>query len=210
MCIRATGASRVVFSANGLREGWYSRLLPDAVRQEDPMLAAGRDLAMRWGRDPDLPAALFAWTDALFEDETPEQASLRESSCWIADSGSHDHPDYRAEHAFYRVLRQPGVGLDHHQRAFLAMVVALRYEAEAAAPFLATARTLLDAAAVKRAETLGAALRLAGTALRRRGGELQLRLVEGSGVFAGESVQRRLDALATALGLTATVEVAPG
>jgi exopolyphosphatase/guanosine-5'-triphosphate,3'-diphosphate pyrophosphatase len=220
--LRATGASRVVFSANGLREGWYSRLLPDAVRQEDPMLAAGRDLAMRWGRDPDLPAALFAWTDALFEDEAPEQANLRESSCWIADSGSHDHPDYRAEHAFYRVLRQPGVGLDHHQRAFLAMVVALRYEAEAAAPFLATARTLLDAAAVKRAETLGAALRLAftlsggtpvllaGTALRRRGGELQLRLVEGSGVFAGESVQRRLDALATALGLTATVEVAAG
>ena len=45
---------------------------------------------------------------------------------------------------------------------------------------------------------------------RRRGGELQLRLVEGSGVFAGESVQRRLDALATALGLTATVEVAAG
>jgi exopolyphosphatase/guanosine-5'-triphosphate,3'-diphosphate pyrophosphatase len=220
--LRATGASRVVFSANGLREGWYARLLPDAVRQEDPMLAAGRDLAMRWGRDPDLPAALYAWTHALFDDETPEQAALRESSCWIADSGSHDHPDYRAEHAFYRVLRQPGVGLDHHQRAFLAMVVALRYEADATAPCLATARTLLDAAAVKRAETLGAALRLAftlsggtpvllaGTAIRRRGGELQLRLVEGSGVFAGESVQRRLDALATALGLTATVEVAPG
>jgi hypothetical protein len=56
----------------------------------------------------------------------------------------------------------------------------------------------------------GAPLLLAGTALRRRGGELQLRLVEGSGLFAGESVQRRLDALATALGLTATVEVAAG
>ncbi len=73
---------------------------------------------------------------------------------------------------------------------------------------------------MKRAETLGAALRLAftlsggtpvllaGTALRRRGGELQLRLVEGSGVFAGESVQRRLDSLAAALGLVPSVEVA--
>ncbi len=218
--LRATGASRVVFSANGLREGWYSRLLPEAVRREDPMLAAGRDLAQRWGRDPDLPPALYAWTQALFEAETPDEAVLREASCWIADIGSHDHPDYRAEQAFFRVLRQPGVGLDHHQRAFLAMVVALRYEADATAPFLATARMLLDPAAVKRAETLGAALRLAftlsggtpvllaGTALRQRGGELALRLVEGSGVFAGESVQRRLDALASAVGLVANVEVA--
>jgi len=218
--LRATGASRVVFSANGLREGWYSRLLPDAVRLEDPMLAAGHELAQRWGRDPDLPPALFAWTGALFEAETPDEAVLREASCWIADIGSHDHPDYRAEQAFFRVLRQPGVGLDHHQRAFLAMVVALRYEADAASPFLATARLLLDPAAVKRAETLGAALRLAftlsggtpvllaGTALRQRGGELVLRLVEGSGVFAGESVQRRLDSLASAVGLTASVEVA--
>jgi exopolyphosphatase/guanosine-5'-triphosphate,3'-diphosphate pyrophosphatase len=49
---------------------------------------------------------------------------------------------------------------------------------------------------------------LAGTALKRVGGELRLRLVEGSGVFAGESVQRRLEALAAALGLPATVEVA--
>ena len=220
--LRATGARRVVFSANGLREGWYARLLPDEVREEDPMLAAGRDLALRWGRDPALPPALLAWTDPLFEDETREQAMLREASCWIADTGSHDHPDYRAEQAFYRVLRQPGVGLDHHQRAFLALVVALRYEAEPSAPFLATAKALLDVAAVRRAESLGAALRLgftlsggtpvllAGTALRRRGGEIQLRLVEGSGVFAGESVQRRLDALAAALGLSATVEVAGG
>jgi exopolyphosphatase/guanosine-5'-triphosphate,3'-diphosphate pyrophosphatase len=32
--------------------------------------------------------------------------------------------------------------------------------------------------------------------------------VEGSGVFAGESVQRRLDALAAATGLAPVVEVA--
>lgn len=220
--LRATGARRVVFSANGLREGWYARLLPPGVREADPMLCAGRDLGLRWGRDPDFPRSLCAWTDPLFEDETPEQQALRRACCWISDIGSHDHPDYRAEQAFFRVLRQPGVGLDHHQRAFLAMVVALRYEAEAHAPWLNTARMLLDPEAQRRAETLGAALRLAftlsggtpvllaGTAVRCLGGELRLRLVEGSGVFAGESVQRRLDALAAALGLSATVEVSPG
>lgn len=220
--LRATGARRVVFSANGLREGWYARLLPPAVRQENPLLAAGHELAARFGRDSELAPALFAWTHPLFEAETPEATLLREATCWIADIGSHDHPDYRGEHAFYRVLRQPGVGVDHHQRAFLALVVALRYEAGADAPFLASARALLDAAAVKRAEILGAALRLAftlsggtpvllrGTELRRIGGELRLGLREGTGVFAGESVQRRLDALAAATGLPATVEVMAG
>jgi len=211
-----------VFSANGLREGWYARLLPPEVREEDPLLCAGRDLAARFGREPELSPALNRWTDPLFAEEDEEQEGLREAACWIADIGSHDHPDYRAEQSFFRVLRQPGVGLDHHQRAFLALVVALRYEAEAAAPWLATARQLLDPEAQRRAEVLGAALRLAftlsggtpellaGTALSRRGGELRLRLVEGTGVFAGESVQRRLDALAVALGLSATVEVAGG
>ncbi|WP_372491046.1 Ppx/GppA phosphatase family protein [Falsiroseomonas oryziterrae] len=217
--LRATGARRVVFSANGLREGWYARLLPEAIRHEDPLAAAGRDLAARFGRDPELAPALRIWTDPLFEGESQEERALRDAACWISDIGSHDHPDYRGEHAFYRVLRQPGVGVDHHQRAFLALVVALRYELEPGEPALTTARQMLDTSAIRRAEALGAALRLAftlsggtpvllaGTSLRRVGGELRLSLVEGSGVFAGESVQRRLDALAGALGLTATVEV---
>ena len=219
--LRATGARRVVFSANGLREGWYGRLLPRRIRAEDPLQAAGRDLAERFGRDPELAPALAAWTASLFEEETEEATALRAAACAIADIGSHDHPDYRAEHAFYRALRMPGVGVDHHQRAFLALVVALRYEADDEA-FLATARQLLDPEAVRRAVALGAALRLAftlsggtpallaGTALRRVGGELRLRLIEGTGVFAGESVQRRLDAVANALSLSATVEVAAG
>ena len=53
---------------------------------------------------------------------------------------------------FYRVLRQPGVGFDHHARAFLALAAALRYEAEAEAPFLPSARLLLDVATLRRAD----------------------------------------------------------
>ena len=45
--LRATGARRVVFSANGLREGWFMRLMPAESRAEDPLLAAGRDLRAR-------------------------------------------------------------------------------------------------------------------------------------------------------------------
>jgi exopolyphosphatase/guanosine-5'-triphosphate,3'-diphosphate pyrophosphatase len=220
--LRASGARRVVFSANGLREGWYARQLPDEIREEEPLLAAGRELALRWGRDLRLPEALFRWTAPLFPQEAPEDAAMREAACWLSDTGSHDHPDYRAEQSFLRILRQPGVGLDHHARAFLALVAALRYEAEPDQPWLTGARMLLDGAAVRRAEILGAALRLAftlsggtpallaGTRLSRRGGQLRLALVEGSGVFAGESVLRRLEALAAALGLEAAAEVSGG
>ncbi|MBR0671944.1 Ppx/GppA family phosphatase [Roseomonas soli] len=218
--LRATGARRVVFSANGLREGWYARHIEAAERRRDPLIAAARDLAERFGRDPRLPPALAQWTAGLFEREGVAEASLRAAACWVSDTGSHDHPDYRAEHAYFRVLRQAGAGLDHHERAFLALAVALRYDAAPDAAFLQAARVLLDVAVVRRAETLGAALRLAytlsggtpellaGTALERSGGRLVLRLVEGSGVFAGESVMRRVEALAAVLGLEAVVEVA--
>ncbi|WP_442970739.1 Ppx/GppA phosphatase family protein [Roseomonas sp. USHLN139] len=220
--LRATGARRVVFSANGLREGWYARLLAPEVRREDPLLAAGREMAGRYGRDNELPDALSAWTAPLFPGEAPSARALRQAACWLSDIGSHDHPDYRAEQSFLRVLRQPGIGLDHHERAFLALAVALRYEPELDAPWLAAARVLLDAPALRRAEVLGAALRLAytlsggtpellrSTTLVMQPDRLVLRLVEGGGTFAGDSVQRRVEALAATLGLLAVVEIEAG
>jgi exopolyphosphatase/guanosine-5'-triphosphate,3'-diphosphate pyrophosphatase len=137
----------------------------------------------------------------------------------MSDIGSHDHPEYRAEQAFLRILRQPGIGLDHHARAFLGLTLALRYEASANAPFLGTALALLSPEAARRATILGVALRLAytlsaGTPDLLAGTKLFanhtliLRLAENSGVFAGESVTRRLDKLAEALGLDATTELA--
>nr|WP_283949477.1 Ppx/GppA family phosphatase [Limobrevibacterium gyesilva] len=217
--LRATGARRVVFSANGLREGWYMERVPPEHRAQDPLLSAGHDFARRFGRDPNMPPALLAWTDPLFPGEAGDARRLREAVCWMSDIGSHDHPEYRAEQSYLRILRQPGVGLDHPTRAFLAWTIAVRYEAEPDAPYLATARALLTPEAMRRATILGVALRLAytlsagtpdllaGTRLDANH-RLTLRLAEGSGVFAGESVTRRLDRLAQALGLNATTELA--
>jgi exopolyphosphatase / guanosine-5'-triphosphate,3'-diphosphate pyrophosphatase len=211
---------RVVFSASGLREGWFVQRMPDDIRAQDPLLASGRELAARFGRDPHLPPALMGWTDPLFADEVGEARRLREAACWMSDIGSHDHPEFRAEQAFLRVLRQPGIGLDHHARAFLAFAIAMRYEVDNDAGFLRPARLLLDVSSTHRAEVLGVALRLAytlsagtpdllaGTGLRLSGSRLILRLEEDSGVFAGESVMRRLDRLAQAVGLDAATEAA--
>jgi exopolyphosphatase / guanosine-5'-triphosphate,3'-diphosphate pyrophosphatase len=216
--LRATSAGRVVFSASGLREGWFMRRMPREIRDQDPLLSASREMAERHGRDPSLPPALVEWTRPLFPAEPPAFTRLREAMCWMSDIGSHDHPEFRAEQAFLRVLRQPGVGMDHRSRAFLALAVALRYEAEADAAFLRPSRLLLDIETANRAEVLGIALRLAytlsagtkallaGTRLRIEGPRLVLRLRENSGVFAGESVIRRLERLAQALGLQAAAE----
>jgi exopolyphosphatase/guanosine-5'-triphosphate,3'-diphosphate pyrophosphatase len=217
--LRASGVARVVFSANGLREGWFARMLPPEVRAEDPLLAAGRDLTRASLRDVNLPPALINWTAPLFPGETGSQRRLREAACWLSDIGAHEHPEYRAEQAFLRVLRQPGIGLDHHARAFLALTMALRYEAAPDAPFLSPARSLLDMHATRRAETLGVALRLAytlsagtphllaGTSLSLAPGTLVLGLAQANGVFAGESVLRRLDRLAQMLGLEGQTEL---
>lgn len=218
--LRAASPRRIVFSANGIREGWYMQRVPDAVRAQDALLAATQDMAASLARDLALPPALAAWTAPLFPSEGLETARLRAAACWVSDVGSHDHPEYRAEQAFLRVLRQPGVALDHYARAYLALTLAIRYEAEPDAPFLHPARALLDMAGTRRAEVLGMALRLAytlsagtpdllaGTSLevdgeRRR---LLLRLAGGQGVFAGDAVLRRLDRLALAIGLDPAVE----
>jgi exopolyphosphatase / guanosine-5'-triphosphate,3'-diphosphate pyrophosphatase len=219
--LRATGARRVVFSANGLREGWFMRLVPPEAQAAPPLLAAGQELAARFGRNPALPPDLFAWTAPLFDSETGEATRLREAACWMSDIASHDHPEYRAATAFFRVLRQPAVALDHHARAFLAFTMALRYDAEPDMSFLDTARRMLEISSLRRAEVLGTALRLAytlsggtpellsGTSLARDSSRLTLTLAEGSGVFAGEAVTRRLDRLAQALGLEAATRVVP-
>jgi exopolyphosphatase/guanosine-5'-triphosphate,3'-diphosphate pyrophosphatase len=212
--LRATGARRVVFSANGLREGWFMETVatPEA-RGQDPVLAASRDLAARFGRSMALPQALADWTAPLFADEAPESRRLREAACWISDIGSQDHPEYRSEQAFFRVLRLPGIALDHHARAFLALTIALRYDAGPDLPYLDAARMLLDMSTLRRAEILGTALRLAytlsggttellaSTALLPQAARLELRLREGGGVFAGEGITRRMEQLAQAMGL---------
>jgi len=217
--LRATGARRVVFSANGLREGWFMQHVPPEARAEDPVMAASREMADRYGRSSTLPPALAAWTAPLFTDEAAEAAKLREAACWMSDIGSQDHPEYRSEQAFFRVLRQPGIALDHHARAFLAFTLALRYEAEPETAYLDTARMLLDMSTLRRAEILGMGLRLAytlsggtaellaATSLHREPGRLTLRMTLGSGVFAGEAITRRLERLAQAIGVDAATEI---
>ena len=73
--LRVTGARRVVFSASGLREGWFMRRMPAAIREQDPLLAAAQEMAARHGRDPSLPPALLRLDRAVVHPGDRRRAS---------------------------------------------------------------------------------------------------------------------------------------
>ena len=161
--LHAARPRHVVFSAHGLREGLAQARLPKAVRGEDPLLAACRDIAARAARFPEYGVDLFAWTSALFPDETEAESRLRRAACLLAGIGWRAHPDYRAEHASAEVLYAPTLHVSHEERCFLARAVFARYTGREAAGALGAAERLMSDGAVARARCVGMALRLGET-----------------------------------------------
>ncbi|MCX2560032.1 Ppx/GppA family phosphatase [Acetobacter farinalis] len=216
--LRRVQPERVVFCVDGLREGWYMlNVAPDCLPQ-DPMDVVARDMCARLGRSNTLPDVLCRWTADLFSKESAAEQHLRRIACFLSDVGSHDHPEYRAEQTYWRILRVQGVGFDHEARAWLALALAVRYGAELNAEFLSTSRMLLSDAAWRRAVALGHALRLAyslsggtavlleGTALLWQNKELVLKLVSSRVAVRGETVGRGLSRLGQALNVPTRFE----
>lgn len=202
---------RVVFSAFGLREGWVFDCLPDSERALDPLTAAAADWAAREGRFPHLAAALVDWTAPLFPGESANAARLRVAACRLSDIGWRYHPDYRAEQILLRILRAQELFVEHHERAFLGLALYNRYSGKASDEGLETVRALLRPAKSRRAEVLGAALRLAyatcggaeqglrETRLEWDGKALRLFIPPDTSVPPGQTLERRLQTVATAL-----------
>lgn len=220
--LRKVQPSKVVFCVDGLREGWYMlNVAPDCLPQ-DPMEVVAQDMCARLGRSNKVPEALFKWTNPLFLKEGRRAKHLRRIACWLSDVGSHDHPEYRAEQTYWRILRVQGVGFDHEARAWLALALAVRYAADTTADFLATSRALLDESAWRQAVSLGQALRLGysvsggtavlleGTQLAWQGKELVLELASSRVAVKGESVGRSLSRLGQTLDVASRlIEAAP-
>lgn len=206
---------RLVFSAQGLREGLlYSKLTP-AQRREDPLLAACDVIAGRSKRFDVSGKELFDWIDPLFRKEGAERKRLRMAACVLGDVAWNEHPDYRAEQAFWRVLRMPVTGIDHPGRVFIATAIGARYGAY---------DNGIDAEAVERnyrlipgedfshAQVLGKALRFAytlsagsrrilkATQLSLGKNDLTLKLPRGGDALLGEMVMRRFESVAKQLG----------
>lgn len=218
--LRIAQPARITFSAYGLREGLLFDLLSPEQQRQDPLISACTGLAERLGRFG-AGEIMAAWTAPLFVGEDAAAARLRMAACLLSDLGWAEHPDYRADHAFLRVLRLAVAGIDHDERAFLALATHARYGGSQDCPVAAVARRLLSEGQVAKAHILGLALRLAHTltggvasllqrtSLRLDAEKLVLALSEDTAQLAGEAVLRRLEALARALSRTGEVAVVP-
>lgn len=216
--VKLVQPSQVVFSAFGLREGHLYGLLPAEEQRRDPLLAAGDDWSNRFGRFGDA-ALLVNWTGGLFAGEDEQALRLRHAACLLSDLGWAEHPDYRAEHAFLRVLRFPFPGIDHAGRVFLALSGYTRYAGSLDGVGHEPLRRLLTEGQTLRAVVLGLALRLAHTlsggataqlqrtSLRLTEEVLELTLPGDAAELNGDVVQRRMDALARVLNRKARIIV---
>ncbi|MCF8483428.1 MAG: Ppx/GppA family phosphatase [Rhodospirillum sp.] len=207
----------LVFSVYGMREGRYFQSLPEDVQIQDPLLASCALLARSAGRFPEQGEELMDWMAPLFPEESLTLSRLRRAACLISDVFWSEHPDYRAEQSFHRVLKLPFMGLNHMDRAGLALAVFHRYASEAADDWVSRAMSLLDEDRLKRVKAIGYALRLGHTisggapgflkrtALMAQDGKLTLHIPENDPVFLPEVFEKRLDKLAKLMGLSAHV-----
>ncbi len=207
----------LVFSAQGLREGLLFAKLSAAQRRKDPLLAACIDIGSRSRRFDLTGEDLFAWMTPLFGKETAEQKRLRMAACLLGDIAWNEHPDYRADQAFWRILRLPVTGIDHPSRAFLATAVGARYGNDYGGIVGGDAgervAMLIDEEETERAELIGRALRLAFTlsagnrrilamtALEQDRKYLSLKLPKRKGAaLLGDMVIRRFENVAKEIG----------
>jgi exopolyphosphatase/guanosine-5'-triphosphate,3'-diphosphate pyrophosphatase len=218
--IAALGCRDVTFSAFGLREGHAYSLLTEAERARDPLIAVAEDIATREARFDDLGRRLAAWTDPLFPDEDAADRRLRLASCFLSDIAWREHPDYRAVQALRRILHFPFMGIGHAERVFLGYAAFTRYGGAEHAKKAARYAGLMAPQAARKARVLGLAQRLAyrvsgatRAVLARSAldfdGEDELRLIlpDDGTAPRGAAVERRFQALATALGAKrATIE----
>ncbi len=207
----------VVFSAFGLREGFYYSRLSDSERSRHPLIAFSEEQGADWRRFDLSPQEIFDWLTPVFAGESEAERILRIAACHLSDISWNDHPDYRAEQAYIRVLHLPAPGMSHRERAVLAMTLAYRYKSDSKSAMLDTALRLSDNKGRNYARQLGACLRLAynlsGGApgllpqVQLRRTERDLRMIVPSDLkrSLGDVTARRLESAAEAFDLKSVI-----
>lgn len=218
--LRAGRFETVVFSAQGVREGYLYGLLDEAERAVDPLLQGAEEMSILRSRSPAHAMDLIDFSgellSAIHVKETEEEERLRRVACFLSDLGWRGHPDYRGEQSVDLVAYGSLSGLDHPGRAFLAETLAVRYmglkHKSVSQPLMA----LAGPAASMKARLLGAIFRVAypmsaampGVLPRAHfsleGSTLRLHLPEDLAFLSGEYLQGRLDQLAGVAGIKAS------
>ena len=215
--ITIAGPRRVIFSALGLREGYAYGRIPAEDRGSDPLIAAYMAVGRRQSRFRLEGDRLQEWTSPLFAALSETAQRRHRATCWLSDLAWSEHPDYRARQAFIRSLTLPFAGSTHPDRVFVASALHARYGGPVEDTVKEPTRRLLDDQMSQEARTLGLTLRLAYALcagrlellsefrLVRTSNTIMLEAPSEDSLLVGETVQRRLDAIARWLGATASI-----
>ena len=208
--LKKTGVRDLTFCTYGLREGClYDDLSPEQ-RSLDPLIVMCEEIALKMGRSLEDGKAFCNWITSAMQDEHSGDPRLRLVACHLSDIGISEHPEYRAEQVFLRILRMPLVGITHPERVRVALSVASRHAAIGNLIRRWEVSEFLSESDVQEARVTGLALRLAytvsggvtrileSTKLERTGEKITLHMPDQ--IPHPETVGRRLGALAKAIG----------
>jgi len=160
--VKLSGAKQVVVSSMGLREGIVREMVAD--EEADTLYDGAVAFLQLNAHQVAFSKTLYAFLSHIFEIEPVcfgsrrRDTRLYRTACLMADAAGRYHPDHRAEMAYDQALRAPYAGVDHAERAFIALAAGTRYRRRFSMP--KDDRPLLDDLQRKRARQLGLFLRL--------------------------------------------------
>jgi exopolyphosphatase/guanosine-5'-triphosphate,3'-diphosphate pyrophosphatase len=223
--IRKCKPAEIVISAQGVREGLLFERMGSEILEQDPLIAAARDLNILRSRSPQHCEEIVRWTDAFMAstniNETIEEKRLRHAACLLADIGWRAHPDYRGEQSLNIIANAGFIGVDHPGRVFIALAVAYRHMGLSDDEVSPRLRELASSRMIDRARILGAAMRVAylltaampnvlpRTPMVCVKDDLELRIPDDLAALSGERVFNRLRALARVIGRSPVLGVEP-
>ena len=132
--IEAVQPSRLIVSANAVREGVLYQELKSKYRALDPLLMACEEMAARMCKAEPYSHELARWTQQLYRNAEPKNFTgaqidrLRQAGCLISDMAWASHPSFRAAAVSNTVLTAPFTGITHAERVFLARALSYRHE----------------------------------------------------------------------------------
>jgi exopolyphosphatase / guanosine-5'-triphosphate,3'-diphosphate pyrophosphatase len=162
--IAATKPSKIVISAQGVREGFLYSLLSLEEQRSDPLLSASEELALLRARSVSHSRELADWTGSTFAafgiEETEDEVRYRRAACLLADIGWRAHPEYRGTQSLNIIAHASFIGIDHPGRAFIALANLYRHEGIFDETLSPEIKTLASPRYIERARLLGAMLRV--------------------------------------------------
>ncbi len=156
---------KVIFSSQGVREGYLFDLLNPEEAALDPLIEACEEICFLRSRSVTHAVELETFTEkflsALGQSESKAQRRLRIASCLLSDIGWRGHRDYRGEQSVDLIAYNALLGIDHAGRAFMAEVLAVRYMGLKHKSSSKALNSLMGEKAHVHARTLGALIRMA-------------------------------------------------